>query len=129
MSQKPHEPTEKDRLAVETMAGHGIAQMDIARVIGVSISTLSKWYRDELETGAVKANSRVAQSLFDKATGNGNGSVAAAIFWLKCRARWSEATSAEAYVGKKAQLEQAAKNAGGADSVWAGDLETEIRAN
>jgi hypothetical protein len=129
MSQQPHAPTEKDRLAVETMAGHGITQMDIARVIGVSLSTLTKWYRDELETGAVKANSKVAQSLFDKACGNANGSVAAAIFWLKCRARWSEATSAEAYVGKKAQLEQAAKNAGGADSVWAGDLETEIRAN
>src|SRR5262247_3029568 len=100
MNKNLYEPTEKDRRMVEMMAGHGISQNDIARVIGISLEGLTRWYRDELETGAVKANSAVAQSLFAKATGNANGSVAAAIFWLKCRARWSEATSAEAYVGK-----------------------------
>jgi hypothetical protein len=128
MNKNLYEPTEKDRRAVEMMAGHGIAQNDIARVIGISVEGLMRWYRDELETGAVKANSRVAQSLFEKATGKANGSVAAAIFWLKCRARWSEATSAEAYVGKKERLQQAAK-AAGSDPGWAEDFGPEVRTN
>jgi hypothetical protein len=128
MNKNLYEPTEKDRRAVEMMAGHGIGQMDIARVIGISLEGLMKWYRDELDTGAVKANSAVAQSLFEKACGNANGSVAAAIFWLKCRARWSEATSAEAYVGKKEQLQRAAKMAG-SDDGWAEDFGSEVRTN
>jgi hypothetical protein len=42
----------------------------------------------ELESGAIKANARVAESLFRKATsGDGRESVTAAIFWLKTRAR------------------------------------------
>jgi hypothetical protein len=128
MSKNLYEPTGKDRRAVETMAGHGIGQKEIAQVIGLSVEGLTRWYRDELETGAVKANSKVAQSLFEKATGNANGSVAAAIFWLKCRARWSEATSAESYVGKKEQLQRAAK-AAGSDPGWAEDFGPEIRTN
>ena len=121
-----HEPTEKDRLAVETMAGHGIPEIEIARVIGVAVSTLRKWYLDELETSHIKANSRVAQSLFDKAMGNGSGAVTACIFWLKVRARWVEPLPAEGYVGKKDRLQQTAKTAGGP---WLADLETEIHAN
>ena len=128
MSKNLYEPSEKDRRTVEAMAGHGIAQNDIARVLGISVEGLMKWYRDELELGAVKANSAVAQSLFEKACGNANGSVAAAIFWLKCRARWSEATSAEAYVGKKEQLQRAAK-AAGSDPGWAEDFGPEMRTN
>jgi type II secretory pathway component PulL len=124
-----HKPTEKDRLTVETMAGHGIPEIEIARVIGISVSTLRKWYLDELETAHIKANSRVAQSLFDKAMGSGSGSVTACIFWLKVRARWVEPLPAEGYVGKKQQLEQAAKAASGAGAGWANDLETEVHPN
>src|SRR5215467_6294020 len=118
MGSNLYEPTEKDRRTVETMIGHGISENDIARVIGISVDGLTKWYRDELATGAVKANSAVAESLFKKATGNANGSVAAAIFWLKCRARWAEPLPAEAYVGKKEQAQRAAKMTGANDG-WA----------
>ena len=46
--------------------------------------TLRKHYAEVLATAAVKANSMVAQSLFNKATrGDGASSVSAAIFWLK----------------------------------------------
>jgi hypothetical protein len=126
---KPHEPTEQNRQIVESMASHGITEIEIARVLGIAVMTLRKWYLDELETAAIKANSRVAQSLFDKAMGNGSGSVTACIFWLKVRARWVEPIPVEGYVGKKQQLEQAAKTAGGSSGGWAQDLETEIRAN
>jgi hypothetical protein len=126
---KTHEPTEQNRKIVESMASHGITEIEIARVLGIAVMTLRKWYLDELETAAIKANSRVAQSLFDKAMGNGSGSVTACIFWLKVRARWVEPIPVEGYVGKKQQLEQAAKTAGGPRTGWAEDLETEIRAN
>jgi hypothetical protein len=123
-----HEPTEKDRLTVETMASHGITEIDIARVIGISVPTLRKWYLDELETAWIKANSKVAQSLFDKAMGTGSGAVTACIFWLKCRARWVEPAPAEGYVGKKEQLQRAAK-AAGSDPGWAEDFGPEMRTN
>ena len=125
MSQgKLHEPTEKDRKSVEAMASYGIPEMDIARVIGISAPTLRKWYSYELETGHIKANSLVAQSLFQKATGNGQGAVTACIFWLKVRAGWVEPRPwDDPPMGRKEQLQAAAATAGGTGTEWANDLE------
>ena len=53
-------------------------------------NTLRKHYRDELDTGHVKANSRIAESLYRKAMGDGPQSVTACIVWLKTRAQWKE---------------------------------------
>lgn len=86
----PHEPTDAMRKQVETMAGFGIPQVDIARSLGIHDETLRTHYRDELDLGVVKANSAVAQSLYKKATGDGAQSVTAGIFWLKTRAGWKE---------------------------------------
>ena len=128
MSRQPHEPTEKDRKLAESMAGYGIPEMDIARVIGVSVPTLRKWYSEELDTGHIKANSKVAQSLFEKATGNGQGAVTACIFWLKVRAKWIEPKPwDQAPEGRKEQLQKAAATAGGRNTEWADDLEIENR--
>jgi len=130
MSQgKEHQPNDKDRKTVETMASHGIPELDIAQVIEISAPTLRKWYRHELDTGAIKANSMVAQSLYKKALGDGNGAVAACIFWLKVRAGWIEPRPEEAMPGRKELQQQAAKTAGGPSTEWANDLNTEIRAN
>jgi hypothetical protein len=126
---KLHEPSEKDRKIAETLAGYGIAEIDIARVIGISVSTLRKWYSYELDTGHVTANSKVAQSLFEKAMGMGQGSVTACIFWLKCRAKWVEPKPSDGAMGRKEQLQEAAKTAGGSSVEWADDLGTNISAN
>ena len=125
MSQgKLHEPTEKDRKIVESMTGYGIPEEDIARVIGISKPTLHKWYQHELDTGHIKANSQVAQSLYQKATGNGQGAVTACIFWLKVRAGWVEPRPwDDPPMGRKEQLQAAAATAGGAGTEWANDLE------
>jgi hypothetical protein len=130
MSRKPHEPTEKDRRSVEAMSSHGIPELDIARVIGISHPTLRKWYLTELQTGHIKANSMVAQSLYQKALGTGQGAVTACIFWLKCRAGWVEPKpwdDANA-MGKKELQQQAAATAG-AGTAWEDDLKFEGRAN
>jgi hypothetical protein len=43
----------------------------------------------------VKANAKVAENLYRKATGEGREAVIAAIFWLKARAGWRETHSHE----------------------------------
>ncbi len=72
------------------MAGYGVPEADIAGVLGVDPKTLRKHYRDELRNGHVKANAKVAENLYRKATGEGREAVIAAIFWLKTRAGWRE---------------------------------------
>jgi hypothetical protein len=129
MSRHPHEPDEKDRKTVETMASHGIPHIEIAQVVGITLPTMYKWYRNELDTGATKANSMVAQSLYQKALGNGNGAVAACIFWLKVRAGWVEPRPEEAMPGRKELQQRAAATAGGPSTEWANDLNTDIHAN
>ncbi len=86
----PHEPTPETRKQVETMTGFGVPQADVAKLLGISKPTLDKHYRPELDTGMLKANVQVTQSLFQKAIGNGPAAVTAAIFWAKCRMGWRE---------------------------------------
>jgi len=91
MSRPAHKPDPVNRRQVEAMAGYGVPEADIARVLGIDPKTLRRHYRDELDTGTIKANSRIAESLYRKATGEGPQSVTACIFWLKTRAQWREA--------------------------------------
>lgn len=95
MARPEHKPTAEQRKQVEAMAAYGIPQTNIALVVGISKPTLEKHYRRELDTGATKATAKVAESLYRKATGNGMGAVAAAIFWLKTRAGWKETNITE----------------------------------
>ena len=91
MGRPAHKPDPTSRRQVEAMTAYGVPETDIATVIGVDPKTLRKHYRSELDTGEIKANSKVAESLYRKALGDGSQSVTAAIFWLKTRARWREA--------------------------------------
>ena len=50
--------------------------------------TLRRAFRAQLDSGADTANAAVAQNLFKQATGQGAQAVAAARFWLQCRAGW-----------------------------------------
>jgi hypothetical protein len=75
---------------VEAMAGYGIAVSEIATVLTLDPETLRQLYRAELDGGHIKANSKVAENLYRKATGEGREAVVAAIFWLKTRAGWKE---------------------------------------
>jgi hypothetical protein len=73
---------------VALLAGYGITQPEIGRLIGCSDRTLRTYYREELDTGATIASAKVAESLFQMATRD--KIPAAAIFWLKARAGWRE---------------------------------------
>jgi hypothetical protein len=110
MARPEYEPTEKDRATVQTMTAYGVPQGEISVVLGVDPKTLRKHFRFELDTAAAQANARVAAALYKKATGDGPGSIAAAIFWLRARAGWSAAGADE--MGKKEQRQSAAEEHG-----------------
>jgi hypothetical protein len=80
MPDEQHEPEPFHARQVEAMAGYGVAEVDIARVLGIELKKLREHYRHELDTGQIKANTKVAESLFRKATSEGSQSVTAAIF-------------------------------------------------
>lgn len=93
-------PTPEHRKQVESLAGFGIIEPEIARFLGIDPKTLRKYFADELATGHIKANAAVAQSLYKKALGDGNQSVTAAIFFLKTRAGWKETQVQQLEVGE-----------------------------
>ena len=83
----PHEPTANTISRVEGMAAIGIAQEDIAKVIGIDPKTLRKHYRAVLDTAMIKADAAVGGALYKKAV---NGDTTAQIFWAKTRMGWKE---------------------------------------
>lgn len=84
------EPTQKDRDLIETLSGYGIPQDDIARLARISLTTLHKYFKDELELGGAKANAFVAANMFRMATGDGPHAGRMSMFWAKCRMGWRE---------------------------------------
>ena len=88
---KPFQPTSGDRLRVRRLVGFGLRQEEIAHLVvdrktgrPISESTLRKHFAHEFAVGATEANSKVAESLFRKGTGDGPQSMTAAIWWTKC---------------------------------------------
>jgi hypothetical protein len=75
------------RERVRYLAGVGVRQDDIAKIIGCAAKTLRKRFRDELDRGVAEANATVCGYLFAAAKA---GNIPAIIFWLKTRAQWRE---------------------------------------
>jgi hypothetical protein len=90
MGRRPHTPDPFHGRQVEALAAYGVPETDIARVLAIDPKTLRKYYREELDTGSVKATAKVAEFLFRKATTEGPQCITAAIFWLKTRGGWRE---------------------------------------
>jgi hypothetical protein len=75
------------REKVRHLAGLGVPQDDIAKIVSCAPKTLRKRFRNELDRGVAEANAMISGSLFTAAKA---GNIAAMIFWLKTRARWRE---------------------------------------
>ena len=90
MARKPFLVTAAMRDKVRHLAGIGVPQDAIARIVGCAPKTLRKCFRDDLDRGTAEANAIVSGSLFAAAK---DGSVAAQIFWLKTRAGWRESAA------------------------------------
>jgi hypothetical protein len=99
MARKAFAVDEAVRERVRYLAGVGVRQDDIARIIGCAAKTMRKRLREELDRGVAEANATISGSLFAAAKA---GNITAQIFWLKTRAQWrermvvDEATSAAA---------------------------------
>jgi hypothetical protein len=113
-SPNEHDPTAAQRRQVEALAGYGFGEADIATVMAAKPEVLRLHYAGELASGHIKANAKVAENLFRKATGEGRESVIAAIFWLKARARWTESNVHElsGKDGQPIRIEISAADAG-----------------
>ena len=91
MARPRFDPTPEQKKNVEAMSAYGIDEEKIARTIGergIDPKTLRKYFRYQLDVGATKANSAVAQTAYQMATSG--KCPAATMFWLKCRAGWKE---------------------------------------
>lgn len=84
-----YQPTDETGRQIEMLAGIGVPEEMMARMVGVDKKTLLKYYRDQIDSGAAKATTKVAKRLFDIAMSDSKEALTACIFWLKCRARWS----------------------------------------
>ena len=87
MARKPFAVNDAMRERVRCLAGLGVRQDDIARIVGCAPKTLRKRFRDDLDRGAAEAIATVASQLFANAKA---GNVTAQIFILKTRAGWRE---------------------------------------
>ena len=87
MARQPFTVNEAVRERVRHLAGVGVRQDDIARIIGCAPKTLRKRLPDDLDRGVAEANATIAGYLFAAAKA---GNIAAIIFWLKTRAHWRE---------------------------------------
>lgn len=81
-------PTDEQRKIVQNLAGIGMPQDQIASLLDICKMTLVKYFRPELTRGDAAATAKVAETLYKMATNGQN--VAATIFWMKARAKWSE---------------------------------------
>jgi hypothetical protein len=91
MARKAFAVSDAVRERVRYLAGVGVRQDDIAKIIGCAPKTLRKRMRDELDQGVAEANATIAGYLFAAAKA---GNVTAQIFWLKTRGHWREGTVA-----------------------------------
>jgi hypothetical protein len=92
MARKAFVVSDAMRERVRYLAGVGIRQDHIAKIIGCAPKTLRKRLRDEIDRGVAEANAMIAGYLFAAAKG---GNTTAMIFWLKTRAHWREEKSVD----------------------------------
>lgn len=74
------------------MTAIGIPQEDVAKVIGIDVKTLYKYYREELDTAMIKANAAVGGKLYQKCM---QGDTASILFWMKTKMGWKETSVQE----------------------------------
>lgn len=87
-----HKITETSKKMVETTSGYGLPHEQIAALLEIDDKTLRKHYRKQLDMGMAKANAKVVESLYGKAT---TGDTTAQIWWTKTRLGWKDTSRVE----------------------------------
>lgn len=104
-----HEPDDRSRGIVETLAGYAIPQAKIAAVVGVDAKTLALHYAVELMRGAATVEAKLVGNLLRLASGTDGTALKAIMFSLQCRFGWSQYAPAPETklppIGKKEQAD------------------------
>ena len=85
---------EKDYKRIQEMAGQGLTRKNMAAILDMSTSTFDQRMKEDetahhaLEKGRAQATDKVTKKLFELVLEGKNPALM--IFWLKCRANWSE---------------------------------------
>jgi hypothetical protein len=76
------------------MSGYGVPIEQIAALVrdGISVDTLRAHFTPELVNGKAKANAKIGQTLFQRASG---GDTTAMIWWSKTQMGWKETQKVE----------------------------------
>jgi len=82
-----YKPTNDDYSKVEEMVTIGLDQHTIAKVMGISNATLTKYYSHNLLVGKDKRTARVAGVAYEMAVSGESPSMTT--FWLKTQAGWN----------------------------------------
>ena len=82
-----YRPTDDDYSKVEEMVTIGLDQHTIAKVMGISNATLTKYFAHNLLVGKDKRTARVAGVAYEMAVSGESPSMTT--FWLKTQAGWS----------------------------------------
>jgi hypothetical protein len=82
-----YKPTDDDYSKVEEMVCIGLDQHTIAKIMGISNATLTKYYSHNLLVGKEKRTARVAGVAYEMAVSGESPSMTT--FWLKTQAGWS----------------------------------------
>ena len=82
-----YKPTNDDYAKVEEMVCIGLDQHTIAKIMGISNATLTKYYSHNLLVGKEKRTARVAGVAYEMAVSGESPSMTT--FWLKTQAGWS----------------------------------------
>ena len=105
MSKPLHQPTDKTRAEIIALRSYGVPIKEVGAYIGIDDKTLYKYYKDELENSAIKANANVGKFLYQAASGQAlttgatySDCVRAAMFWAKTRMGWKE-TNVQEHTG------------------------------
>jgi hypothetical protein len=77
---------------VHMMTLNGVKQDEQARALRMSKTTLTKYFREELDLGKIVTTANVAGALYRNAM---DGNVSAQIFWMKAQGGWREADRLE----------------------------------
>ncbi len=97
---KAFEPTQEQRRLVQQLAGIGCTEGELRETIDwhrpdglpISLPTLRRHFRNELNKGRALAHMKVKKSLFEQIQA---GSVASTIFYLKTQCGWKETVAVE----------------------------------
>lgn len=113
----PFRPKEEHRKLVRQLAACGLSHTQICAFLindqtdkPIARSTLEKWFWRELSQGSAVATEAVAKNLYRIATSPDvtNPVVTAAMFWMRCKAGWSDKPKQEDTQEDNGQLGTAA---------------------